>query len=71
MHYCGKILGENDLIDFIDLVSCTGWSMALSTLINKLDVQIIRTKIRAKFVKCTHLKTFCLQFPWKSAKLLS
>ena len=25
----------------------------------------------AKFVKCTHLKTFCLRFPWKSAKLLS
>ena len=25
----------------------------------------------AKFVKCTRLKTFCLRFPWKSAKLLS
>ena len=24
IHYCGKILGETDLIDFIDLLSCTG-----------------------------------------------
>ena len=30
MRYCGEILGETDLTDFIDIVSCTGWSMALS-----------------------------------------
>ena len=30
MHYCGKILKETDLIDFIDIVNCTGWFMALS-----------------------------------------
>ena len=34
-------------------------------------VLISKSKIGAKFVKCTSLKTFCLRFPWKSAKLLS
>ena len=30
--YCGKILMETDLTDFIDLVSCTDWSMTLNHL---------------------------------------